>query len=57
MGQELGELVIRVPDMDERRVPLLATQDVGTAGIRLRLRTAFEQVMQMVFGGGDPLAG
>jgi hypothetical protein len=30
---------------------------VGTAGIRLRLRTAFEQVMQMVFGGGDPLAG
>ncbi|WP_306045085.1 D-alanyl-D-alanine carboxypeptidase family protein [Nioella sp. MMSF_3534] len=56
-GQELGELVIRVPDMEERRVPLLATQDVGTAGIRLRLRTAFEQVMQMVFGGGDPLAG
>jgi D-alanyl-D-alanine carboxypeptidase (penicillin-binding protein 5/6) len=56
-GQELGELVIRVPNMEERRVPLLATQDVGTAGIRLRLRTAFEQVMQMVFGGGDPLAG
>jgi D-alanyl-D-alanine carboxypeptidase (penicillin-binding protein 5/6) len=56
-GQELGELVIRVPDMDERRVPLLATRDVGTAGIGLRLRTAFEQVMQMVFGGDDPLAG
>ena len=56
-GQELGELVIRAPDMDERRVPLLATRDVGTAGIGLRLRTAFEQVMQMVFGGDDPLAG
>jgi D-alanyl-D-alanine carboxypeptidase (penicillin-binding protein 5/6) len=56
-GQELGELVIRVPDMEERRVPLLATQNVGTAGIGLRLRTAFEQVMQRVFGGGDPLAG
>lgn len=56
-GQELGELVIRVPEMEERRVPLLATQNVGTAGIGPRLRTAFEQVMQMVFGGGDPLAG
>jgi len=56
-GQELGELVIRVPDMDERRVPLLATQDVATAGIGLRLRTAYQQVMQMIFGGGDPLAG
>lgn len=56
-GQEIGELVIRVPEMQERRVPLLATHDVGTAGIVPRLRTAFEQVMQMVFGGGDPLAG
>jgi len=56
-GQELGELVIRVPDMAERRVALIATHDVGTAGIMPRLRTAFEQVMQMVFGGGDPLAG
>ena len=56
-GQQLGELIIRAPDTEDRRVPLLATQDVGTAGIGPRLRTAFEQVMQMVFGGGDPLAG
>ena len=56
-GQELGELVIRAAGMDEQRVPLLATQSVGMAGLVPRLRTAFEQVMQRVFGGGDPLAG
>lgn len=56
-GQELGELVIRAAGFDEHRVPLVATQSVGMAGLVPRLRTAFEQVMQRVFGGGDPLAG
>ena len=56
-GQEIGELVIRAEGVEERRVPLLATEAVGTAGLVPRLRTAFEEVMRMVFGGGDPLAG
>lgn len=56
-GQEIGELVIRVEGFEERRVPLLATANVGTAGLMPRLRTAFEQVMQRVFGSDDPLAG
>lgn len=53
-GQEIGELVIRAEGFDERRVPLLATENVGTAGLMPRLRTAFEEVLRMVFGG-DPL--
>ncbi len=56
-GQEVGELVIRVEGFDERRVPLLASEDVGMAGLMPRLRTAAGQVWQMVFGGGDQLAG
>lgn len=56
-GQELGELVIRVEGFGERRVPLVATSDVGTAGLMSRLRTAARQVMFMVMGGDDPLAG
>jgi len=56
-GQTLGELVIRVEGFEDRRVPLLASTDVGTAGLMPRLRAAFEQVMWQVFGGDDPLAG
>ncbi len=56
-GQEIGELVIRVEGFEERRVTLIATNDVGMAGLMPRLRTAAGQVWQMVFGGGDPLAG
>jgi len=56
-GQTLGELVIRVEGFEDRRVPLLASTDVGTAGLMPRLRAAFEQVMRQVFGGDDPLAG
>ncbi|WP_071672376.1 D-alanyl-D-alanine carboxypeptidase family protein [Nioella nitratireducens] len=56
-GQEIGELVIRAEGFDERRVPLVATGDVGTAGLVPRLRTAAGVVLQMILGNGDQLAG
>ncbi len=56
-GQEIGELVIRAEGLDERRVPLVATEDVGTAGLVPRLRTAAGVVLRMILGGGDQLAG
>ncbi|MBZ4688992.1 D-alanyl-D-alanine carboxypeptidase [Cereibacter changlensis] len=39
-GQPVGELVIRVPDMPEHRVPLVAEGDVANGGFRARLTTA-----------------
>jgi serine-type D-Ala-D-Ala carboxypeptidase (penicillin-binding protein 5/6) len=55
-GQELGELVIRVEGFDERRVPLVATTDIGTAGFLSRVRTAADYVFDMIRNGGNPLA-
>lgn len=43
-GQELGELVINVPDMPERRVPLLAQTAVEKGGFTVRIKTALGQV-------------
>ncbi|MDO9523960.1 MAG: D-alanyl-D-alanine carboxypeptidase family protein [Gemmobacter sp.] len=39
-GQQIGELVVTVPDMPEHRIPLLADADVAPAGMLTRLRTA-----------------
>ena len=39
-GTPLAELVLRLPDMGERRIPLVAETAVGKAGIITRLRTA-----------------
>ena len=39
-GQEIGELVIRLPDMAETRVPLVADRDVVRGGFLPRIRTA-----------------
>lgn len=39
-GQQLGELVIDMPDMEQVRVPLLAENDVAKGGFLPRLRTA-----------------
>lgn len=55
-GQELGYLVIRVEGFEDRTVPLLAAESVGMAGFMDRLRTAADQVMQMILNGTDTLA-
>ena len=39
-GQQLGELVINLDGLPEKRVPLIAETDVGTGGFGTRLRTA-----------------
>ncbi|ALG90702.1 MULTISPECIES: D-alanyl-D-alanine carboxypeptidase family protein [Actibacterium] len=39
-GQEIGELVINLPDMEEVRVPLVAATAVARGGFLPRLRTA-----------------
>ncbi len=49
-GQPVGELVIRVPEMDETRVPLLAGADVAKGGFMVRMRSALDVVMRRVAG-------
>lgn len=39
-GQQLGELVIRFDDLPEKRIPLVAEEDVARGGFATRLRTA-----------------
>lgn len=39
-GQQLGELVINVPEMDQMRFPLLATRDIDPGGFTDRLSAA-----------------
>ncbi|MGC9419954.1 MAG: D-alanyl-D-alanine carboxypeptidase family protein, partial [Rhodovulum sp.] len=52
-GQELGELVIQRPDMEELRVPLVAERSVARGGFVPRLRTA----TQVLIGLGREAAG
>ncbi|HEV8034864.1 D-alanyl-D-alanine carboxypeptidase family protein [Yoonia sp.] len=39
-GQQLGELVITFDDLPEKRIPLVAEEDVARGGFATRLRTA-----------------
>lgn len=39
-GQEVGELVVTVPELGEKRLPLVAAADVAKGGFRVRLETA-----------------
>ena len=39
-GQQLGELVINLADLPEKRVPLIAENDVARGGFATRMRTA-----------------
>ena len=39
-GQQLGELVITLEGLPERRMPLVADRDVGQGGFAIRMRTA-----------------
>jgi D-alanyl-D-alanine carboxypeptidase (penicillin-binding protein 5/6) len=49
-GQQLGELVISVEDMEPRRVPLVAETAVGRGGFLVRLRTAAEALFAQFAG-------
>ena len=56
-GQQLGELVITLDELPEKRIPLVADADVARGGFAVRLRTA-ALVLWQKFGpaGDDPVA-
>lgn len=47
-GQQLGELVIRLDNLPETRVPLVATQAVAAGGFSTRLRTAADVLLDQM---------
>ena len=47
-GDVLGELVIKLEDLPERRVPLVAQTDVSPGGFNVRLRTAALVLIEMI---------
>ncbi len=53
-GQELGELVIKLDGLPEKRVPLIAESDVARGGFATRLRTA-ATVLWGKFGTGTTM--
>lgn len=54
-GQTVGELVIRLDDLPDTRVPLVATSAVAEGGFETRLRVAADVLMDKINGlrGGD----
>ncbi len=50
-GDELGELVIEIPDMGVQRFPLAATADVAEAGFTDRFKAAFQILLARVRAG------
>ena len=48
-GQQLGELVINLDDLPEKRIPLVASADVARGGFGVRMRTA-AMVLWQKFG-------
>lgn len=49
-GQQLGELIVNLPDLPEVRLPLVADRAVARGGFLPRLRTATEVLMQKIAG-------
>lgn len=49
-GQKLGDLVIRLPGLPDRTVPLVAHRDVARGGFGPRLRTAAEVLLRTYLG-------
>lgn len=50
-GQKLAQLVIKIPDMPDQTVDLVAAGDVAKAGYLQRLETAFETLRARYLGG------
>ncbi|MCU0903896.1 MAG: D-alanyl-D-alanine carboxypeptidase [Tabrizicola sp.] len=49
-GTAVAELIVHAPDLPDRRVPLVADADVGTAGFFKRLTTAAEALYDRYLG-------
>jgi serine-type D-Ala-D-Ala carboxypeptidase (penicillin-binding protein 5/6) len=52
-GQAVAELVIRVPDLPETRVPLVAEADVGRGGFLTRVTTAGQTLLARATAPGS----
>ena len=56
-GQQLGELIINLDDLPEKRIPLIAENDVARGGFATRMRTAALVLWQKYGpGGADEVA-
>ncbi|SLN38590.1 D-alanyl-D-alanine carboxypeptidase family protein [Pseudooctadecabacter jejudonensis] len=55
-GDELGELVIRLENLPETRVPLIAAADVARGGFNTRLRTTAEILAARIMADDAPQA-
>ena len=55
-GDTLGELVIRLENLPETRVPLVADADVAAGGFNTRLRTAAEVLVARMMADDAPAA-
>jgi len=54
-GDQIGELVVHIPGLDEpRRVPLVAESDVGEGGFFVRVTTALGQLIGRATQGNAP---
>lgn len=52
-GDQLGELVLRLENLPETRVPLIAAEDVGRGGFTARLRIAADVLRGKFLDNGD----
>lgn len=50
-GTPVAELIVHVPDLPDRRIPLVAEADVGSAGFLRRLGTAARSIYAQYVGG------
>ena len=51
-GAQVAELVIRVPNLPEHRIPLVAEASVARGGFFTRITTAARHLQALYFGGG-----
>ena len=54
-GQQIGTLVIDLPDLGPRELPLTAERDVGVGGFLSRMRTAAQVLLRDIAGRASPL--
>ncbi len=52
-GQEIGELVVALPDMETQRIPLVAENAVARGGFLPRLRTATQVLFRDYVNAGE----
>jgi D-alanyl-D-alanine carboxypeptidase (penicillin-binding protein 5/6) len=53
-GDRIAELVVRVPDMPDSRIPLVAEADVPEGGFTKRISAAAQALMKRVFAAEAP---